>query len=155
MSRPPTMAPKIAAQITPRSSAPSSAACSSMLLNREGDVGPGLLFMLILAAFIYRRFRNRGQRETRRFVKKASSLKEVRLISFHGGQFTVVADQPTAKSYPKLNALLTAANEKLYRGDPMTLVVREDVSGDELKKILSSPGVQFLRDDDSKPTRRG
>ena len=127
----------------------------AMLLNREGDVGPGLLFMLILAAFIYRRFRNRGQRETRRFVKKASSLKEVRLISFHGGQFTVVADQPTAKSYLKLNALLTAANEKLYRGDPMTLVVREDVSGDELKKILSSPGVQFLRDDDSKPTRRG
>jgi len=113
-----------------------------------------IIFILLVGAFIYRRFRNRGQRETARFVKKVSSLKEVRLITFHDGQFMVVADQPTAKTYLKLNALLSAANEKLYRGDPMTLVVREDVAGDEMKKILSSPGVRFLREDQPVTRRR-
>jgi hypothetical protein len=58
-----------------------------------------------LGAWIYRRFRNRRQREMRRFVKKASGMREVRLVSFARGQFTVVALNPTARTYVKLNAL--------------------------------------------------
>jgi len=87
------------------------------------------------------------QREMRRFVKKASGMREVRLVSFTRGQFTVVALNPTARTYVKLNALLEAANGRLYTGDPMTLVVRENLPPEETTRILSSPGVQFVRED--------
>jgi len=113
----------------------------------------GLLLIMVLGAFIFRRFRNRGQREARKFVKKAAALKEVRLITLHQGQFTVVVESPTAKSYLRLNAQLTAANERLYHGEPMTLIIKEGVSEEEIRKLLSSPGVQFLRDEAKKPAR--
>ncbi len=91
----------------------------------------------------------------RRFVKKASALKEVRLIAFSRGEFTVVAERPTAKTYLKLNALLTGANERLFRGDPMTMVVREDLDETEVRRLLSSPGVQFVRDAERRGARSG
>ena len=119
----------------------------------EGNWFP--VFMVGAVGFwIYRRFRNRGQREMRRFVKKASVLKEVRLVTFHQNQFTVVTEQPTARTYLKLNAFLTAANERLFQGEPMTLVVREEVGNEEVRRLLSSPGVQFLRDDNRKGAAR-
>ena len=124
----------------------------SMLRGANGELGPALSLLLI-AAFIFRRFRNRGQREMRKFVKRARALKEVRLIAFHKGQFTIVADGSSAKTYIKLNGLLTASNERLFHGEPMTLVVREDVEDEEAKRILSSPGVQFVRDDWKRSTR--
>jgi hypothetical protein len=107
----------------------------------------GLLMVAIGGLFLWRRFRNRGQRMASKFVKKASFIKEVRMVTLHKGQFTIVADHPTAKTYLKLNALLTAANEKLYHGDPMTLVVREDLPEEELRKLLASPGVRFVREE--------
>jgi hypothetical protein len=107
---------------------------------------PGLLVTGGIGLFLFRRFRNRGQREIRRFVKKASSMREVRLVAFSKGQFTVVAENPTARTYVKLNALLATANERLFSGDPMTLVVRENLPPEETVKILSSPGVHFVRD---------
>jgi len=112
-----------------------------------GDRSLGsLLFVLVVGTFLFRRFRNRGQREMRRFVKKVATLKEVRLVTFHKGQFTVVADGPTARTYLRLNALLATSNERLFHGDPMTLIVREGVGDEEERRILSSPGVQFVRD---------
>lgn len=125
----------------------------AMLVGHNWDMGPFLL-LLLGGMFLFRRLRNRGQREMLRFVKKASGMREVRLITFHNGQFTVVADKPTAKSFLKLNSLLTQANGRLYRGEPMTMVVLEEVGEDEMKKILSSPGVQFLRDDAPRGRRR-
>jgi predicted Ser/Thr protein kinase len=125
----------------------------SWLLGSEQRNLGGFLLLAIGAAFVFRRFRNRGQREARRFVKRTSALREVRLITLHKGEFTVVVESPTAKTYLKLNALLTAANERLYHGDPMTLVVREAVGEEELRKILSSPGVRFLREDKKGPAR--
>ena len=116
-----------------------------------GERGPsfgGLVMAAGIGALMFRRFRNRGQREVRRFVKKASDVKEVRLIAFHKGEFTVAADHPTAKTYLRLNALLTSANERLFRGEPMTMVVRENLDEQEIRKILASPGVQFVRDAD-------
>jgi hypothetical protein len=107
----------------------------------------GLLTILVIGAFLFRRFRNRPQREAKKFVKKVSMQKEVRLITLQHGQFTVVVESPTAKTYLRLNALLTSANEKLFHGDPMTLVIREGLPQEEIRKILSTPGVQFLRDE--------
>ena len=96
---------------------------------------------------IFWSFRNRRHREVSRFVKRASSLREVRLVAFQGGQFTVVADRATAKTYLKLNALLTSANKHLFHGEPMTMVIREDVGEAETRSLLSNPGVQYVRDD--------
>ena len=120
----------------------------ALLLGSDVDnVFPPLLILLAVGAVMFRRFRNRGQREVRRFVKKASGLKEVRLVTFAKGEFTVVADRPTPRTYLKLNALLSSANERLYRGEPMTLVVREDLAADEVRRLLSSPGVRYVRQD--------
>jgi hypothetical protein len=35
----------------------------------------------------------------------------------------------------------------------MTLVIKEGVPEEEIRKLLSSPGVQFLRDEAKKPAR--
>lgn len=120
-----------------------------------GDNFKGLLLLVFGIAMIFRWFRNRGQREMRRFVKKAAAFKDVRLIAFGKNEFTVVADRPTAKTYLKLNALLTTANERQFRGEPMTMVVRENLDETETRRILTSPGVQFLRDADEKTGRKG
>ncbi|HEV8335842.1 MAG TPA: serine/threonine-protein kinase [Candidatus Polarisedimenticolia bacterium] len=120
--------------------------------SERGNVGP-LIVVLLVGVFLFRRFRNRGQREMRRFVKKASALKEVQTILFHRGQFTVAAENPTARTYLKLNALLTAANERLYHGEPMTLVVREGLDEAESRSLLSMPGVQFVREGRRKAAR--
>jgi len=124
---------------------------SWLLGNGPGENWGGLIFVGLAGLFIFRRFRNRGQREARRFVKKASAFREVRLITLHKGEFTVAVEKPTAKTYLKLNALLTAANERLYHGDPMTLVIREELAEVDLRKLLASPGVRFLREDPRRP----
>ena len=110
--------------------------------------GP-ILFLGFIGAICFRRFRNRGQRVIRKFSQRAGGLQEVRMISHSGNQFTVVVDRPTAKTYVKLNALLTASNEMLFTGKPMTMVVRDDVEDDELKSFLTSAGVTYVRDDDA------
>ncbi len=122
-------------------------ALMSLILGGSGE-NLKLVFALVLAsAVVYRFFRNRGQRSIRNFSRKASSLREVRLVTFGRGQFTVVVEEPTAKTYLKLNALLTTANERLFHGEPMSMVVRDDVEADEIRKILTNPGVLYVRDD--------
>jgi predicted Ser/Thr protein kinase len=126
----------------------------SWILGSEQRNWLGLLGILVLGALVFRRFRNRGHREARKFVKKTSVLKEVRLIILHQGQFVVVVESPTAKTYLRLNAQLTAANARLYHGEPMTLVIREGLGEEEVRKLLATPGVQYLRDDSKTKIRR-
>jgi len=124
----------------------------SMVSGDSGTIS-SLAVVALIGAFLFRRFRNRGQREMRRFVRRVSVLKDVRLVMFHKGQFTVVTENPTAKTYLKLNAFLTAANERLYHGDPMTLVVREGLEEAEIRNLLATPGVQFVREERVKTAR--
>ena len=121
----------------------------SMLAGVRGnqEILMPVVLLTLIGMGMFRRFRNRGQREIMRFVKKAATLKEVKLVTFHKGQFTVAVDAPTAKTYLKLNAHLSGANQRLYSGEPMTLVVREDIGAEERKSLLSSPGVQYVRDE--------
>src|SRR5262249_46264011 len=106
-----------------------------------------IMFPVGIGLMLYRRVRNRGHVEVQRFVKRASTLKEVRLVTFSRGQFTIVAHEPTTKTYVKLNALLTASNARLFRGEPMTMIVRDDMDEAETRTILQSPGVQFVREE--------
>jgi predicted Ser/Thr protein kinase len=125
----------------------------SLLTSTNSGSVWSLLFVGMGGALLYRRFRNRNQREAQRFVRRASAVKEVRLVTFHNGQFTVITQGSTAKSYLKLNALLTAANERLYHGDPMTLVIRDDLPEEEVRRILATPGVRYVREESRKPPR--
>jgi len=117
------------------------------LASSRGASFSGLLMIAGLGALLFRRFRNRGQREIRRFVKKASAMREVKLVSFSNGRFTVVTSGPSARTYVRLNAQLSSANERLFHGEPMTMVVLESVEQEELRRMLSSPGIQFVRED--------
>ncbi len=119
----------------------------SLAVGGSGDALKLVFALALVSLVVYRFLRNRGQRSIHKFSRKASSLREVRLVTFGSGQFTVVVEEPTAKTYLKLNALLTTANERLFHGEPMTMVVRDDVEAGEIKKLLTSPGVMYVRDD--------
>jgi hypothetical protein len=59
-----------------------------------------------------------------------------------------VADRAQAKTYVRANALLDAVNSSMFFGDPFTLVIREDVSPEEERALLASPGVLHVREDE-------
>jgi predicted Ser/Thr protein kinase len=115
------------------------------------NVVPGLVFPAIAALLVWRRFRNRRLRLARRFVAKARRMAEVRLVTLDGMRFTVVADRAQAKTYVRANALLDSVNSSMFFGDPFTLVIRESVSTEEEKALLSAPGVLYVRDDEALP----
>ena len=78
-------------------------------------------------------------------------MAEVRLVALDGMRFTVVADRAQAKTYVRANALLDGVNSSMFFGDPFTLVIREGVSPEEEKALLSGPGVLYVREDEGVP----
>jgi hypothetical protein len=82
-----------------------------------------------------------------KFAKKARKLPEVRLVSYQNGEIVVIADRPTAKTYLKLNALCAQANRHLLHGAPLHMTVRESVSPEEHRSLITSVGLQYVRDD--------
>ncbi len=119
-----------------------------------GSVGSGLVFPVVAALLVWRRFRNRRLRLARRFVAKLKKLPEVRLVALDGMRFTVVADRAQAKTYVRANALLDAVNASMFFGDPFSLVIREEVTPQEEKALLSGPGVLYVRDDQAPASAR-
>ena len=116
----------------------------------EGVI-PGLMFPAIVGLLIWRRFRHRRLRLARRLVAKVSKMPEVRAVVLDGMRFTVVADRAQAKTYVRANALLDSVNSSMFFGDPFTLVVRDEVSPEEEKALLSAPGVLYVREDAPAP----
>jgi predicted Ser/Thr protein kinase len=112
----------------------------------EGFVS-SLIFPAVVGLLIWRRFRNRRLRLARRLVAKVSRMPEVRLVALDGMRFTLVADRAQAKTYVRANALLDSVNASMFFGDPFTLVVRDEVSPEEEKALLSSPGVLYVREE--------
>ncbi|HEX9189507.1 MAG TPA: serine/threonine-protein kinase, partial [Vicinamibacteria bacterium] len=111
------------------------------------NVIPGLIFPAIAALLVWRRFRNRRLRLARRFVAKVRKMPEVRLVALDGMRFTVVADRAQAKTYVRANALLDGVNASMFFGEAFALAVREDVSPEEERALLSGPGVLYVRED--------
>jgi predicted Ser/Thr protein kinase len=111
------------------------------------NVIPGLIFPAIAALLVWRRFRNRRLRLARRFVAKVRKMPEVRLVALDGMRFTVVADQAQAKTYVRANALLDGVNASMFFGEAFALAVREDLSPEEERALLSGPGVLYVRED--------
>ncbi len=116
----------------------------------EGVI-PGLTFPAIAGLLIWRRFRHRRLRLARRFVAKVHKMPEVRVVALDGMRFTLVADRAQAKTYVRANALLDSVNSSMFFGDPFTLVIRDEVSPEEERALLSSPGVLYVREEQALP----
>ena len=121
-----------------------------VLSRSEGAVG-ALIFPGIVALLAWRRFRHRRLRLARRFAARARKMEEVRLIALEGMRFTVVADRAQAKTYVRANAVLDGINASMFFGDPFMMVVRDDVTADEMKGLLTGPGVLYVRDEALEP----
>jgi serine/threonine protein kinase len=106
-----------------------------------------LLPMALVGLIIFRRIKNKRYRLVKSFAKQAAKMKEVRLVSVQEEQVTVVVERPLAKNYVHLNSLMDRMNNKLFFGERFTLVVRENVSASEIRKLVESPGVAYVSDD--------
>ncbi len=111
----------------------------------------GLLFPLLPFAFIglliYRNIRNQPRQMLDLFVRKVAKVPEVRFIFFENGKITVGVDRAVAQLYGRINNQLNYCNRKLFFGQPMSVVIRHDLSADETRQLLAGAGVQYVRDD--------
>jgi predicted Ser/Thr protein kinase len=114
---------------------------------RPDDWVPAIFVVGLPALFAYRRFRNRRRHLLKRFVAKVRKMPEVQMVSVAGTEVTVVADKALAKTYVRVNALIDTVNTQMFFGDPFTVNVREALSTDEARALLSGSGVLFVRED--------
>ncbi len=118
-----------------------------LLFSRWESWGPALIMVSLLGLVTYRRLRNRRHRLMRQFAGRVRRLPEVRIISFHHDQATVVADKALARTYVRVNALMDRINRKKYFGEPYSVVVRDGLDREEERQVLASPGVLHVRKD--------
>ncbi|HOW64718.1 MAG TPA: serine/threonine-protein kinase [Candidatus Paceibacterota bacterium] len=111
-------------------------------------IGSGGLFLtLIIGLLLYRHIRNHPQRLRELLVRKIAKIPEVRLIRFHDHQVTVVVDTAVAQLYGRINHQVNLCNRKRYWGAPMIVSIQHDLSEEQFSKMLSDPGVQYVRPD--------
>jgi len=103
--------------------------------------------VVLLGLVVYRYIRNRKNRMLKRFAAKIRKFPEVQAIIVSGNQVIVVVDQAKAKIYIRINSLVNLVNKKIYFGDHIEAVVRDDLSSEEFTQILREPGVIYVRDD--------
>jgi hypothetical protein len=113
----------------------------------EGIPGT-LIFFGIVGLFGWRRYRNRRFRLARRVVAKLKKMEEVRLVTLDGMRLTVLTDGARARTYVRANAVVDGVNSKMFFGDPFSLAVRDDAPPEEVKALLTGPGVLYVRDED-------
>jgi serine/threonine protein kinase len=111
----------------------------------------GMLFPLLAFAFvsllIYRNIRNQPRKMLDLFVRKVAKIPEVRFIFCQDGKITVGVDQAGGQLYGRINTQLSNCNRKLFFGQPMSVVIRPDLSAEETRLLLAGAGVQYVRDD--------
>ena len=120
------------------------------MIRSGGEVIPLLFTFGIGGLLFYRFIRNRRYRATKKFMNKARRLQEVRIIAVDDLGITVVADKALARTYVRINALVDAMNARMFFGDPFKVVVRDDLTPEETKALLTGPGVLYVREDREK-----
>jgi hypothetical protein len=63
----------------------------------------------------------------------------------------VVADKALARTYVKLNALVDSMNARVFFGEHFQVVVRDDLTAEETRALLTGPGVLYVRDEPNPP----
>jgi hypothetical protein len=111
-------------------------------------LGPATsVFLGMAGLYLYRHVRTRPQRAQELFVRRIGKIPEVRLVTTQDRHFTVVVDRPVAQLYGRINQSLQSCNRKLYFGAPLTVSILHGLDPDRTNQLLSSPGVQFVRED--------
>jgi hypothetical protein len=124
----------------------------AMVFGSQAEGIPGtLIFFGIVGLIIWRRFRNRRIRLARRVAKKMNRMEEIRLIALDRMQFTVIADQARARTYVRANAIVDSVNSSMFFGDPFSVVVRDDAAPEEVKALLTGPGILYVRESEPMP----
>ena len=106
-----------------------------------------ILFLAIAGLFLYRNLRNRPRRLIGSLVRRVSRIPEVRLISSDAGRVTIIVDRPVAQLYGRINGYVHDCNQKLFFGQPLSVVIRHEVGAEEIHRLLASPNVHYVRDD--------
>lgn len=111
-------------------------------------VGMGSLIPLVIVGLlVYRHVRHQSRRLIDGFVGKISRLPEVRFIVCQGRHITVGVDRAPGQLYGRINKQLSACNRKLFFGEPLSVVVRSDLTAEESRQWLTAPGVHYVRED--------
>jgi serine/threonine protein kinase len=118
------------------------------LFHSGGDVLFGRIIPIaIVSLLVYRRFRNRRQHLLKKFSGRVKKLPEVRIVAVDGQRVTVVADKALAKTYVRVNAAMDSVNGSMFFGEAFSVVIREGLTSQDEKGILSGPGVVYVRGD--------
>jgi tRNA A-37 threonylcarbamoyl transferase component Bud32 len=111
------------------------------------NVGAGTLISpVIIALLLYRYFRNQPQRLLTGFVRQVARVPEVRVIACQDGRITVVVDREINQLYGRIHRHLNDCNRKLFFAQPMSVVIRHDLTPDEMRLLLNGPGVHYVRE---------
>jgi hypothetical protein len=117
-----------------------------LIFMREDLIGT-LIVLVLLGIPVYRFIRNRQVRMIRKLVSKLSKVEEVQAILVRNNLVTVIVEKAKANLFIRVNSLLEMANKKLLYGDPIEIVVRDDVEDVELRQLLREPGVRYVDED--------
>lgn len=116
------------------------------LVSNVGHLTP-LLPLAFGCLLVYRRIRNQPRRMLELFVRKISKVPEVQFIVCENSRITVGVDRAVGQLYGRIIAQLNHCNGKMFHGQPMSVVIRHDLSAEEIRKLLATPGVQYVRDE--------
>jgi hypothetical protein len=105
------------------------------------------VFLCLAGLYLFRHIRNRPQRAQELFVRRVGKIPEVRIVTAQRRHFTVVVERPVAQLYSRINQTLQLCNRKLYFGDPLTVSILHGLDRERTQQLLSTPGVQFVRED--------
>jgi serine/threonine protein kinase len=126
----------------------SAAVLVSALYLLMANVGAGTFIVFAFTVLLMvRHVRNRPQRMLEQFTRAVAKIPEVRVIAAQEGKITVVVDRAPGQLYGRVNQHLNAANRKLFTGKPLTAMIRDDLTPDEVRQLLTGPGVQYVRED--------
>ena len=109
------------------------------LIVSEQEVGT-LLVLLLIGLPVYRHIRNRKTRVIGKIVGGVSKLEPVMAIIVRGSLITIIVEKARANLYIRANSLLDAANKKLFYGEPLELVIKDDLDEASLQAMLREPG---------------
>jgi serine/threonine protein kinase len=119
-----------------------------LLMTRVGVAFP--IPLVVICLLVYRRIRHQPQRMVEAFVRKVARLPEVRFIACQDRRITVSVDRAPGQLYARINQQLNACNRKLFFGEPMTVVIRSDLTVEETRQSLAAPGVHYVRENATK-----
>jgi serine/threonine protein kinase len=114
-----------------------------LIVQRGAD---SLIALAIVSVFAYRFIRHQPRRVFEGFVRKVARVPEVRFIVCQDRQITVSVDRAAGQLYARINDQLSACNRKLFFGEPMSVVIRSDLTPEETRQWLSAPGVHYVRE---------